>query len=701
MKTIERVLLFGAGLLLSLKFLHAAPTLLSAQSVPVGELESSQVQSIGEVQTAPPDSIVQLTAEAQGLARVAPADLPKYGTYWLVMPGIGGMAPLPCPPDDPGLPVYQMADGQFLVDETGGQVAVNSRRFGLQATSSTVASALAAEADAVVNLINQVQAAQFNRELAAVMGFDEELDSPGTFSPMLAVYDTNALWLEIIAVTNHTASLVIHPPWNVTNGVYDLYYTTNLAPPISWRWLLRSNPGQTNLIVPNAIDAQGFYRLGPPNDLVANDSLGTNFWLAFFNMASGDGANDLSLYISSPVGATGTVTIPGLGITNTFSVAAGAVTNMDIDPGIMIVDYDLVETNGIQIITSHPVSVYAVDYDQYLSSAFTCYPTTFLGTNYCVMARTGIDPTGLPSQFAIVATADGTTVTITPSPTAVLAGHTSAYTKTLQQGQTYQINDGGTGDDITGTRIKSDKPVAVFAGDCDTVVPFHVNAADNPLVQEQLPVADWGKQALAMPFAGRKNGDSYRVLAAYDGTVVTISGIVVTVVNTNDYSSPTVVTTSNEVVVVTNQAGQFYDIIVDGPVEFQANQPIQVAQFANGGNFDGAPNGDPCEILLLPTGHYLETNTVVTLPNDNVKGDFYANYMSLIVAQSAITNTLVDGFHVAATNFVPIGTSGYYGAQITITNSGAHKVTSSQPVGVEVYGFGNFDAYGYFGGVVK
>ena len=95
------------------------------------------------------------------------------------------------------------------------------------------------------------------------------------------------------------------------------------------------------------------------------------------------------------------------------------------------------------------------------------------------------------------------------------------------------------------------------------------------------------------------------------------------------------------------------------------------------------------------------TNTVVTLPNDSVKGDFFENYLNLVVPQSAITNTLVDGFAVASTNFVAIGTSGYYGAQITMTNSGTHTVTSSQPVGVEVYGFGDTDAYGYFGGVVK
>ena len=74
--------------------------------------------------------------------------------------------------------------------------------------------------------------------------------------------------------------------------------------------------------------------------------------------------------------------------------------------------------------------------------------------------------------------------------------------------------------------------------------------------------------------------------------------------------------------------------------------------------------------------------------------------MNLIVAQSAISNTLLDGSLVAATNFVAIGTSGYYGAQIPVTN-GVHNVSRSQPVGVEIYGFGYEDAYGYFGGIVK
>jgi hypothetical protein len=111
-----------------------------------------------------------------------------------------------------------------------------------------------------------------------------------------------------------------------------------------------------------------------------------------------------------------------------------------------------------------------------------------------------------------------------------------------------------------------------------------------------------------------------------------------------------------------------------------------------------------CEILLPPTGHYMQIN-VVNIPSGidyiGTPYDFDDNFLNLIVTQSATNSTFLDDSIVAATNFVPIGMAGYYGAQISLTNSGTHTIISSQPVSVEVYGFGKEDAYGYFGGVVK
>jgi IgGFc binding protein len=448
----------------------------------------------------------------------------------------------------------------------------------------------------------------------------------------------------------------------------------------------------------NATDVLGFYQLGPPNDLAANDSLGTIFWTSFFDL-NHDALDHLFLYISSPVGATRTVTIPDLEITNRFSVAAGTNTLVDFS-------YTLLDPVGIEITASQPVSVYGFAYRPTFdpgqaATAFTAYPAPLLGTNYCLMSYP--TPRGA-SVFGILATEDNTTVTITSTPAEQLDG---SNVVTLQAGETYQETDTNYSglSDVTGTRIQSDKPIVVFAGDSLVYVPTNYDA-ENPLMVQQFPVDQWGTQALSMGFAGRKNGDSYRVLAAYDNTALTVTGTIVTILTNG---SPAIVATTNETLTMNFTNGQFTNLIVAGPVEFQANQPIQVAHFANGSTFDyirdppgnNLPRGDPCEILLPPTGHYLETNIVVTLPNDNVTGDFYTNFLSVIVPQSATNGTYVDNSLVPPTNYVVIGTSGYCGAQITVTNSGTHTVTSSQPVGVEVYGFGGADVYGYSSGIVK
>ena len=69
------------------------------------------------------------------------------------------------------------------------------------------------------------------------------------------------------------------------------------------------------------------------------------------------------------------------------------------------------------------------------------------------------------TELAVVATADDTTVWITPSTNAdLIDGYTNAYSETLNQGQTYQIGSASGGDDVTGTRVTSDKPIGVFAG---------------------------------------------------------------------------------------------------------------------------------------------------------------------------------------------------------------------------------------------
>jgi hypothetical protein len=223
-----RNIIIAAGLFVSLN--------LHAQTAMVGSFNR-----IGTpIQTAPPDSIVAVTAESQGLSLVAPEDLPFGGTFWEVMPS-GIMAPLPCPPIDQTLPIYAITDTAFLVDATGGQVTVNTRQLKTMsltqaATSDVVASALDTQATAIVNLINQVQTASANqqvRTMAMAMGVPTPGGDGGTnsYTPngasfTIPDYGTN-LW---IAQWNMASGSVTGIAFNTLADVsYDLLTNVDLT----------------------------------------------------------------------------------------------------------------------------------------------------------------------------------------------------------------------------------------------------------------------------------------------------------------------------------------------------------------------------------------------------------------------------------------------------------------------------------------
>jgi hypothetical protein len=86
---------------------------------------------------------------------------------------------------------------------------------------------------------------------------------------------------------------------------------------------------------------------------------------------------------------TGTVTssCPQVPFSQPFSVTPGMVTNVPLPQDTMLYQFDAVESQGIHVTASQPVSVYGFDYYPAASTAFTAYPTPMLGTNYCVMAR--------------------------------------------------------------------------------------------------------------------------------------------------------------------------------------------------------------------------------------------------------------------------------------------------------------------------
>ena len=242
----------------------------------------------------PPDSVVAVVADAQGLPFVPPDQRPVFGTFWEVRSSLPCItAPLPFPPLDPATPVYAIGDsaagGQFLVDQTAGQVVSPQAQFGRRALRSmSTDSILQAQAEKLQTFVAQVQARQAYAQLRANGQMSPLSDGPptpgeggsggtnewgGGITFNAYQYTSNDLWLEIVTVTNLTGFFVVHPPEaEATTGVYDLFMTTNLSPNVpglnltNWLWLLRTDPGETNLIVPDLWADQAYFMLGRTND---------------------------------------------------------------------------------------------------------------------------------------------------------------------------------------------------------------------------------------------------------------------------------------------------------------------------------------------------------------------------------------------------------------------------------------------------
>lgn len=388
-----------------------------------------------------------------------------------------------------------------------------------------------------------------------------------------------------------------------------------------------------------------------------SDSKGTDFWLMFNANIS---TPTLTIFVASAVNTSGTVTIPGLGFSAPFTVTANSVTPVVVPTAAATHTNNVVDNKGIHVTSLQDVTVYGLNYAPFTTDAYLGLPTDVLGTDYIVMSYQGNNL----SELGVVGTVAGTVVTITPSVSA--GGRTAGvpYNITLNQGQTYEL---GGASDLTGTLITATQPIGVMGANACANIPAGYAYCDH--INEMIPpTTTWGKKFGTVPLKSRTNGDSWRFLASENGTVVSINGVAQPAIN----------------------RGQYIERILTAQSVIESNNPILVAQFANGSSFSGNP-GDPFMMLIPPLEQFLANYTLTTVSG-------YVVHFVNVVAPAGIVGTLtLDGVPVAAASFTPIGSSGFSGAQLTVS-AGIHTFNATLPFGVFQYGFNNDDSYGYPGG---
>lgn len=265
-----------------------------------------------------------------------------------------------------------------------------------------------------------------------------------------------------------------------------------------------------------------------------------------------------------------------------------------------------VEEKGILVESDDPISVVVYVGFSWTGEAYRVIPTDWLGTEYytlnlhndaCRMASDAMGSvTDHPNQILIVATEDDTRVEYVPKyhiKNGARAGETG--TIELNRGQSVLLmTETSPGmrqqevSDLSGSKIKSNKKIAVFSGHTKGSYPlfaetyYHGLKADflrNMLFDSMWPTELLGKEYVTVPFI-------YHDRPEYQGLIEGEKGDIVRIVATkNNTIIKEVLETGEESDVTVLRAGQVFDMnnkIRETPCVLKSNFPILVGQYGKG-----------------------------------------------------------------------------------------------------------------------
>ncbi len=317
------------------------------------------------------------------------------------------------------------------------------------------------------------------------------------------------------------------------------------------------------------------------------------------------------------------------------------------------------------------------------------------------------------SALVIVTTEDDTTLLITPTqPIELLAddlkneipnelfqeggqvraGQTISITLSKEMQTLYLASD----DDLSGSRIVSDKPISFFSGhECGTV-PSNITYCDQ--MNEQIPpTSTWGREFISAPLANRTSGDTFKIVASRNNTAVDV-----TCTNGNPFSMSL---TEGEV--------QSVVIASDDSCYFVSSQPILLVQFSMSSNVDRVFLSDPFMVVVPPVEQYRSRYNIHSFRSsvsvDDEIGFYFLNV--LVPSSTNLDGILLDDepvldgrFQTDISEILCLNSERICAYSISIegvTESGVLRHRRDLPFNAIVYWYDFRVGYGYFAGMTQ
>ncbi len=419
---------------------------------------------------------------------------------------------------------------------------------------------------------------------------------------------------------------------------------------------------------------------------------GREFWLGYGNHQEMYNSNKqgMTVYITSDLNTTATVSIAGINFTSTVNITAFQITSVDI-PNTAILNKEGKSNLGIHVTSDKPVVVYAHIYYASVSGATLCLPLATLGreyysVNYTQLAQPGVATTSY-SFFFITATEDNTTIEITPAATTTGGKQAGVpFTEVLNKGEVYQVLSNT---DLTGSTIKSVntgagcKRIAVFCGSgrlgigCG-VTNAAVTSSDN-LFQQMYPASTWGKKYITVPSKNRPL-NYYRIMSTNPAAAnVRLNGLPIGAASfINNF---------------------YYEFSGNTTNLIESDAPVLVAQyFTTQSCGETTGYGDPEMIYLNPVE---QTISDVTLTSMRLITNSTQNlhFINIVVKNTpdALGSMKLDGVAIGS-SFTPLPQDPNYAYTQATVAIGTHRIVCDSGFNAIAYGFAGTESYGYSAG---
>lgn len=301
------------------------------------------------------------------------------------------------------------------------------------------------------------------------------------------------------------------------------------------------------------------------------------------------------------------------------------------------------ENSALHLYSEHLFSVNLISNFNSTSDGFKAIPKYALGNEYIISSYTDSrnsydDYQSIPSMTAIIATEDNTEIDILFGGNSLFNSSNSpnrrytTKTKTINKGDIWLFSSLDNGDDLSGSKVSSNKPISIISGNQCANIPAHNQLCDY-ITDMELPLEYWGKEYIVPKLYSRRYEPIVRVYAKEEETKIFRDGQLITVLSKSGGISGEAYI---EIPRNTNSTKSY---------NLSADKPIKVVLY-NTGTAEENNNfvqGGPFMMTLSPLENMVNFTQVFTPSNENAVFNNFINIVYELNNDNEIPKNLLIG----------------------------------------------------------